>query len=163
MKDLPTKMVTDGVKALMNEMIFGASNQGPAWVLNQGDAGVIESLGLLSASQASKAAIPGRSTAAGHAFHVLYHLELLVRAMQGENSFATADWAGSWKKQAVTDAEWASVLKDLRETTRDYTERLDSGQEWDAISLTGTMASAAHMAYHLGALRQLLGMFQRRG
>ena len=35
---------------------------------------------------------------------------------------------------------------------------LRCGREWDVISRTGSMASAAHLAYHLGAIRQLVAI-----
>jgi hypothetical protein len=95
-------------------------------------------------------------TIAAHANHVNYGLELLNRWAGGEeNPFATADWEGSWAKQTVSLDEWQEVVAGLQHEAASWIAALEEPREWDEISFTGALASAAHIAYHLGAIRQL--------
>ncbi|WP_425618680.1 hypothetical protein NA78x_002390 [Anatilimnocola sp. NA78] len=56
----------------------------------------------------------------------------------------------------VTDAEWAELLPKLEKTVHEVIEVVANNQQWDEIIFTGCYASAAHAAYHLGAIRQML-------
>ena len=40
---------------------------------------------------------------------------------------------------------------------------VDQPRDWDEISLTGTLGSCAHIAYHLGAIRQIVGVVGASG
>jgi hypothetical protein len=39
---------------------------------------------------------------------------------------------------------------------------LNGSKDWDEESLTGSLASLAHLAYHLGAIRNMLGVAKQR-
>jgi hypothetical protein len=118
----------------------------------------VGTLAALSAAQASARPIPTRASPAALANHIRYHLDLLNRAIGGENAFATADWPGSWRVQIDSEDEWQTLLSELRARADRWLAALEVDREWDSISLTGTLASVAHMAYHLGALRQVVAL-----
>jgi len=145
------------VRTLLHELLYGPAPDA-VWVLDPGDTGLAGSLAALSAEQASARPIPTRASAAALANHICYHLELLNRAIGGENAFATADWPGSWRSQVVSDEQWQALLSAIRGQADRWLAALEVDREWDNISLTGTLASVAHIAYHLGALRQVMGL-----
>jgi hypothetical protein len=140
---------------LLIELTEGPSEKG-AWVLGRGDAGLVGLLRTVPAETASKPPAEGRMTIAAHAHHVKYGLELLNRWAGGEeNPFATADWEGSWAKQTVSRDEWQGLVAGLQREAASWIAALEEPREWDEFSFTGALASAAHIAYHLGAIRQL--------
>jgi hypothetical protein len=160
MATIDSKLVVGGVESLLREVLFGPA-AGAAWVLNSGDKGVLETLESISASDASRPLIPNRSSIAGHAGHLRYSLSLLNRWANGENPFVDADWPGSWKDQEVDQTAWEGILRGLREEATSWLAAATEPREWDPISLTGAMASAVHIGYHLGAIRQLMGHLGR--
>lgn len=154
----PSSMLALGsVRTLLRELLYGPAPD-TVWVLNPGDAGLVGSLTALSAEQASARPIPTRASPAALANHIRYHLDLLNRAIGGENAFATADWPGSWRVRIGSEDEWRALLSELRAQADCWLAALEVDREWDNISLTGTLASVAHIAYHLGALRQVVGL-----
>lgn len=128
-----------------------------AFLLNPGDPGLIRQLESISAEQASKREVPGKTTIAAHVDHVHYGLTLLNRWAAGEeNPFATAHWDASWQRGQVTEESWKMLRDNLRSEATKWKKAVDSRTEWDEISAPGAIGSAAHTAYHLGAIRQIL-------
>ena len=148
-----TGELTRTLENLFGELMHGVSGQG-GFMLNLGDRGMLRSLERLSAAEASAVTRTGSSIAA-HVAHVTYGLSLLNRWSQGENPFATADWAASWKKTSVADAEWEALRIQLRDEAARWLVVLRTPREVQAIELSGMIGSIAHLAYHLGAIRQI--------
>jgi hypothetical protein len=123
-------------------------------MLNVGDHGMLRSLERLSAAQASEPTRTGSSIAA-HVDHVRYGLSLMNRWSQGENPFADAEWQASWKKTSVNDAEWEGLRAQLRHEAAQWLVVLRTPRDVAGIELSGMVGSIAHLAYHLGAIRQI--------
>lgn len=124
-------------------------------LLNPGDAGLLGSLDRLSAAEASAVPPGGTASVAAHTDHLRYDLRLLNRWRPDEDPFAEADWSASWQRPAVSDAEWEALRALLRaeaEAFRDTLPRLLGAGETER---TGGIAGVAHLAYHLGAIRQI--------
>jgi hypothetical protein len=140
---------------LWSELVEGAHKPGNAFVLNSGDAGILKSLDALSAAAASRSVNEG-ATIAAHVQHVRYGLTLMNRwAREGGNPFADAKWDEAWKTGAVDAVQWAEIRSGLAEEARRWAEALRTPRQVEAIELTGMIASIVHLAYHLGAIRQI--------
>ena len=140
--------------ALASELGLGTAKTG-GFVLNRDDVGFVRSLDGLTAAQASASA-HGGATIAAHADHVAYGLSLLNRWMAGEqNPWATADWSLSWKRTTVTDDEWKALRDHVREQVRQWVAGMEVGREVGTLELNGILGNIAHVAYHLGAIRQI--------
>lgn len=140
---------------LFSELVDGAEPGGAAFVLNSGDAGLLRSLDQLSPADASRS-VQGGATIAAHAQHLRYGLSLMNRwAAEGGNPFADARWDEAWKLSGVDEAQWAEVRGGLRAEAREWAKTLGTPREASRIELTGFVASLAHLAYHLGAIRQI--------
>ena len=72
-----------------------------------------------------------------------------------ENPFADADWSASWKRTTVSESEWSSLRNDLQSEARKWQSAVRQPREFTDDELKGYLASAAHLAYHLGAIRQM--------
>jgi hypothetical protein len=152
---MPTDHIHDSLTTLFAELVNGASAGGSAYILNSGDAGLLKSLDKVPAAVASRS-LDGGATIAAHAQHVRYGLSLMNRwAVEGGNPFADATWDLAWKTTTVTDAEWAEIRRGLGEESRRWLEALARPRDLTAIALNGLIGSIAHLAYHLGAIRQI--------
>jgi hypothetical protein len=148
-------LLASALATVFAELVDGAPTGGGAYVLNSGDAGMLGSIDRLSALDASRSS-QGGATIAAHAQHVRYGLSLMNRwAREGGNPFADATWDAAWAISAVDDGEWAAIRQGLRHEAVRWTEALRAPRETDEPGLCGMIASAAHMAYHLGAIRQI--------
>ena len=151
--------ITDSVfqRALSNMLteIFDGPPGQEAYLLNPGDPGLLRQLDTIEADAASKRPMPGKTTIAAHVDHVRYGLSLMNRWSAGENPFGSADWSASWRKTTVSDAEWQDLRKQLRDEAHRWLEVLRVPREVNAMELDGIVGSIAHLAYHLGAIRQI--------
>ena len=148
-----TDELTTTLETLFSELMHGVSRAG-GFMLNVGDHGLLRSLERVSAADASVLTRTGSSIAA-HVDHVRYGLSLMNRWSQGENPFGSADWRASWRKTTVTDAEWEGLRAQLRHEAARWLVVLRTAREVEGIELTGMLASIAHLAYHIGAIRQI--------
>ena len=123
-------------------------------ILPFGDAGLLASLGKMSADEAS-ASSHGGATIAAHVAHVSYGLSLMNRWAAGENPFESADWSAAWRIGAVSEAEWTRLRDELRGESERQLAALASPRELAAIELNGVIGEVAHVAYHMGAIRQI--------
>lgn len=140
--------------AIFAELTAGAATTG-GFVLNAGDAGLLASLDRLDATGASSSS-DGGATIAAHTAHLAYGLSLMNRwAAEGGNPFAGARWDDAWRTAAVDDREWEKIRASLRDEATRWSEQLSRPREVMAIELNGMIGSVAHLAYHLGAIRQI--------
>src|SRR5579872_4841385 len=136
--------------------IFDGPPSDEAYLLNPGDPGLLHQLESMDARAASSRPMPGKTTIASHVHHVNYGLSLLNRWAAGDpNPWADADWNASWKHTTMTETEWQSLRQDLRRQAQEWKNAVAARPDWDDISAAGAIASAAHTAYHLGAIRQI--------
>jgi hypothetical protein len=152
---MQTNDITTSLTTLFSELVNGAPTGGGAFVLNSGDAGLLASLDKLAAADASRSVHHG-ATIAAHAQHVRYGLSLMNRwATDGGNPFADAKWDEAWKTSVVDESEWREIRGGLRDEARTWLRALGSPREVTTVELSGMIASIAHLAYHLGAMRQI--------
>ena len=147
-----TRDINSSLGLLFAELVDGAAEAGD--MLNPKDPGLLRSLDRLSSDAASATPTGGASVAA-HAEHLRYGLSLLNRWAGGENPFVDADWSASWRTTTVSDAEWERLRQGLRDEAQRWLETLRTPREVDEVELNGMIGSIAHLAYHLGAIRQL--------
>jgi hypothetical protein len=149
-----TRDIARSLTTLLSELVDGAPRTG-AYMLNKGDPGLLQSLEKLDAAAASRVHAAGASIAA-HVDHVRYGLSLLNRWAAGEkNPWTQADWTASWRKTSVTESEWKQLRASLGEQARRWSDALSTPRDVAEIELNGILGSIAHIAYHLGAIRQM--------
>jgi hypothetical protein len=148
-----TDQLTGILENLFGELMHGVSGRG-GFMLNPRDSGLLRSLERVSAAEASMPTRTGSSIAA-HVAHVAYGLSLMNRWGQGENPFGDADWAAAWKKTSVTEPEWEALRIQLRDQAAKWLVVLRTPREVQDIELSGMIGSIAHLAYHMGAIRQI--------
>lgn len=154
MAGMDTGGISSTLAHLFSELVAGTHKDG-GYILNTGDVGLLRSLDTLSAADASRS-VSGGATIAAHAQHVRYGLSLMNRwATEGGNPFADATWEEAWKISAVDAAAWEEIRRGLQDETDRWRAVLGSPREVSEVELKGLVASVAHLAYHLGAIRQI--------
>ena len=138
---------------LMRELTYGTAPTG-GFVLNPGDTGLLASLDRLTADAASMSSQDGASIAA-HVAHVSYGLSLMNRWAAGENPFASADWNAAWQIREVSIDEWDRLRSDLRTQVDGWLAAVVAPRKLGTVELNGVAGSVVHLAYHVGAIRQI--------
>jgi hypothetical protein len=150
-----TTEVSPALTRLFSELVEGARAGKQQFILNPGDVGLLRSLDKISAADASRSANDG-ATIAAHAQHLRYGLSLMNQWVRdGGNPFANARWDEAWATPAVDETAWNEIRSGLAHETREWLTMLDTPREVQGVELTGMIASIAHLAYHLGAIRQI--------
>lgn len=148
---------------LMSELVEGPPGR-TAFMLNRGDAGLLRSLDRIPWTAAVAPPPEGGASVAQHVDHLRYGLSLMNRWAGGDpNPFASADWTTSWKLTVASEEEWSALVGELERESRAWIGTLRSLTAEDdavqlglnAIMLRGVIGSLAHLAYHLGAIRQV--------
>ena len=148
----------DASRALVrvfSELTGGTEASQPGVVLNTGDVGLLQSLEKLSSEDASQSSAEG-ATIAAHAQHLRFGLSLMNQwAREGGDPFTGARWDEAWKISSVDEARWTEIRTGLRHESVQWREALASRPPTSTRDLHWMIGSIAHLAYHLGALRQI--------
>ena len=117
------------------------------------DGGLRSTLAKLSAAEASQEW--GGNSVAAHAHHILFSLDAFGAFIAGDRS--QRDWNESWSVSTVDDASWARLQQDLGDGYQKLRESIKTHAESGDEPLGGSLAAVAHLAYHVGAIRQKIG------
>ena len=154
MTDPAAGPVHSALSSILRELLEGSAEDA-GWVLNQRDPGLLRSLDRLTAAAASAVAAQGGASIAAHVDHLHYGLTLMNRWLKGEDPFAAANYSESWRRGTVTEEQWRALRDRLRSESRRWLEAVQQPRRLSVSELTGVAASIVHLAYHLGALRQI--------
>ncbi|MBN2875556.1 MAG: hypothetical protein JXM71_10720 [Spirochaetales bacterium] len=149
------------IRTLVIEVYDGPENPRMTWVVdNEPSCGILGTLRSIDAVTASRPfAADDGATAATHAGHVLFALNLANQALRGENAHENAVWKDSWKLARVDEAAWRALLDEIDTAVRSVLEAISRGAMFsDEWNLTGLLGQISHGAWHLGAIRQGLGL-----
>jgi hypothetical protein len=148
-----TATITSPLTALMSELVYGAKPQGN-FMLNGGDVGLLRALDELSAAEASQI-VNGGSTIAAHVDHVAYYTRLMNRWAEGQGLWDGADWTASWRRAMVDEEGWIKLRRSFADEVEKWMGVLKQPRDVNDRELATMIATIAHLAYHLGAIRQM--------
>ncbi len=157
MTDIPIASFTRAIADLLTEIGIDPPNPKGTWIVsNKSGAGMLASIDLLDARAASRVP-PGCANAiAGHVGHMIFALDLFTRAARGEDVYSKAKWSESWNVKAVDAAQWDDLRARLRALIIDAISIVNGTPRLDSQDMvTGGVALVAHLAYHLGAIKQI--------
>jgi hypothetical protein len=153
----PTDSIFQRALSKMLIEIFDGPPGSEAYLFNPGDPGLLRQLESISAEAASARPMPGKTTIAAHVDHVCYGLGILNRWFAGEaNPWAGADWNASWQRTTASGDQWRTLRENLRREAETWRKHVAARTEWDDVAASGALSSAAHTAYHVGAIRQIV-------
>ncbi len=144
---------TEGYLSVLHEAVEGPQQSDWSIFIDQGT-GMLQSLAMLTARQASQASTAGLSTIVAHTEHIRF-------ALAGMNAFLRSespqlDWAASWRITEHDEAGWETLQHDLSTEYQTFRGLFEQYSDWDSRAVGGAIGLLAHVCYHLGAMRQLL-------
>ena len=146
-RDVLTEAVQGGTPGQGTSFLDGTKADG------SGNHGLLATLAALTAPQASDPTALGVSVAA-HAAHVAYHMEVVVLWENGERG--PFDWKGSFGSGQVTPEEWTALQARVKVAYESLLHLPQDPAEPPEDTAGGLAGAVAHLAYHLGAIRQLV-------
>jgi hypothetical protein len=157
---IPVDDFRNGFLALWKELFEAKDDDGPSWVLDRGTS-MFETLAGISAEEASIPVSAQSANLAAQVNHTAYYIQELREGL-ATNWANQADWDGSWKVGAVDEAEWQALIQKLRAEYDWLKQAAYEVTDWSADIVGGTIAMVAHAAYHLGEIRQGIGVIKSR-
>lgn len=146
-------LLQTSVRNMLREAFDGPPNPRETWFTNnEANSGIFGVLGALSAEEAST--LVHGNTLAAHANHVQYHLSGTNELLE-TGKYPKMDWGMSWATTSVTAQEWEAVQAAVQ---HEYARLMRAIEcvGWSEEMTNEVLASLAHSAYHLGAMRQML-------
>ena len=118
---------------------------------------LFETLRTIDSRQASVPVGATCASLAAQVAHVTLYLEVLERAIVGDDE-GKVDWDEIWRTvEQVTPEEWDTLRANLEGTYRRVVAELGAVETWAADRhFAGALAITVHTAYHLGEIRQAL-------
>jgi hypothetical protein len=147
---LPNEIITDQLLAVFREACEGPKNPWSYFTDTGPSAGLFGCLVEMTPDEASK--IICGSTIAAHVHHVIFGFNASAAWVRGDHS--PRDWEESWSKKKVTEAEWAKMKSDLQLGADSLRQAITFHSEDSAHAFGGAIGAVAHLAYHLGAIKQ---------
>ena len=122
---------------------------------------LFETLADISAVQASRPLIENGATIAAHVEHPRLYLDVLEKAMCGEE-IGKINWREIWETvNEVSPAEWKRSVENLEKSYRRVFETIKNYDLWKHEDGFGSaLGILAHTAYHLGAIRQMASIIK---
>jgi hypothetical protein len=150
---MATTVPVEAVKIALATLFEEIMEQVNGYVLDKGTS-MFETLATITAEEASRPVSRQSATLAAQVNHLRFYMESIL-AMQ-EN----ADWASSWRVVAVTEAEWRDLIAGLRSVTEQVRGFIGTFDDWNETFLGGAIGIIVHCAYHLGEIRQGIGVIR---
>ncbi|HYF64663.1 MAG TPA: DinB family protein [Herpetosiphonaceae bacterium] len=122
---------------------------------------LFETLADVSAATASRPVAATCASLAAQVAHVTFYLDVLERALLGQE-VGRQDWGEIWRTvTAVSAEEWDASRERLKTTYQRVKASIVATERWDGENAIGaSLAIIVHTAYHLGEIRQGLGVLR---
>ena len=121
---------------------------------------LFETLATVTAAEASQPISTQCASIAAQVNHVRYYLEVLSGYMCQQPP-QSVNWDASWRVTTVSPEEWEALRQSLRDTYQQVRALFESIEAWDGEEdISGALAIVIHTAYHLGEIRQALGVLR---
>lgn len=120
---------------------------------------LFETLANVSAKEASRPISANCACIAAQVNHIRFYIDALSEFARTGVPKLT-DWPASWRVGPVTEEEWQSLISGLRSSYADVQTFVNTQEAWPPEVIGGAFALVAHCAYHLGEIRQGLGVLR---
>ena len=153
MTDLSLSDVVEQLTAILDEAFEHPPRAWSYFTDPSPDAGYFGLLAKLGAAEAGRSV--GGSSIAAQVRHVIFATEASIAFMEGEPEAPGLEaWQLSWQVPEVDEAAWTQMQAELRAVYERLRRVIASRATTNARSAGGAIAVIAHVAYHLGAIKQ---------
>lgn len=157
MAELSLDVVIGQIVNVLDETFIFRNKPWTYFTDNKPDAGYLGLLENLSATDASRPI--GGTSIVSHVHHVIFSLLESGAWIRGDHSHR--DWNESWRVNSVTDEEWSKMLEYVRTSFLALRTAIKDNGAKDIMTIGGTVGVLAHMAFHLGAIRQKVTLLRQ--
>lgn len=123
------------------------------------EASLFEILATVSVEEASRPIGASGTTLAAEVNHLRFYIDARNDEIRGGEQ-DPVDWPSSWHVGVVTEDQWQVLLAGLRTAYEEQRTYIQNLEDWDAWSVGDAFALVGHCAYHLGEIRQGLGLLR---
>lgn len=114
------------------------------------EVGLLTTLSGIRADEATR--LLAGTCIAGHAYHVAFGLDAATAWIRGDH--APRNWEESWQVGPLDEASWSLLQQRLRKGYETLRQAIEAHGGDSTEALGGAIGAVAHVAYHLGAIRQ---------
>ena len=150
MPGISTAEAIDQLLAVLREGFEGPAQRWSYFTDHGPEAGLLGTLDRLTAGEASVRY--GGTSIAAHAHHVGFGLEASAAWIAGDRE--PRHWEESWTLQTVDDETWRDLRARLREGHQTVRTAILAFASAGTETMGVAIATVAHVAFHLGAIRQ---------
>lgn len=144
------------LSSMLTEIFNGPPGQ-EAYVFSPGDLGLLRQLDTIDAQSASTKPPWGKPPIVAHVDHLYSGLAVLNKWFAGDpNPFAGVDWNAAWQRTTITEGEWRAMRDSLKREVETWKTAVAARTDWDPPTAAAALSTAAHTAYHIGVVRQIL-------
>jgi len=151
---IPVDTFCGGLVTVLEEIF----EQVHGYLLDRGTS-LFETLTSVSAEEASRPISARCACLAAQVNHVRFYIDVMNEAAR-TGEYTPADWDAAWRVGPVSDAEWQDLVERLRLAYQDVRAFAQTNETWNEQFVGGAFALVGHCAYHLGEIRQGLGVLR---
>jgi hypothetical protein len=157
--DIDESVAARQALSVLREAVEGPSGPSTYFIDNRPDAGLLGALGSIDAAGASR--IWGDTTIAAHAHHIAFAMADSAAIIEGNHT--PPDWKESWRVTAVDETAWKELVARVGREYQRLRRAIESRGSWGGEAFSDAVGSIAHVAYHLGAIRQKIVSLRASG
>ena len=159
---MTSAMLRDSIDLLLQEAYDGPAEPRETWFVNDAPgSGVLGTVRHLTASQAWYRPEGLSHSVAEHLHHILFSLNHAARCA-ATGTEIPADWDHSFDCGPQDEAHWQTMQRQLRESHLRLRMWVHADETFESTEcITRLLATIAHAAYHLGAIRQVAALAVR--
>jgi hypothetical protein len=135
---------------VLREAGEGPSGPSTYFIDKKPDAGLLRALAAITANEASR--IWGDTSIAAHAHHIAFAMADSAAILEGNRT--PPDWKESWSVTSVDDAGWKDLVARVGREYQRLRRAVESRGASSGELFGEAVGATAHVAYHLGAIRQ---------
>lgn len=150
MAEIETGAAVRQLLSVLREALEGPSGSWTYFIDKKPDAGLMGALGTVSADEASR--VWGDTSIAAHAHHIAFAMAASAAAIEGDQT--PVDWKESWRVTSVDEAAWTELVARVGREYQRLRRAVEARASSSGEAFGEAVGSIAHVAYHLGAIRQ---------
>ena len=150
MKQIDGSDAVQQLLTVLREAGEGPSGPSTYFIDKKPDAGLLGALGAINAEEASR--IWGDTSIAAHAHHIAFAMADSAAILEGNRT--PPDWKESWSVTSVDEAGWKDLVSRVEREYQRLRRAVESRASSGGDVFGEAVGATAHVAYHLGAIRQ---------
>jgi hypothetical protein len=157
--DIDGGVAVQQLLSVLREAVEGPSATWTYFIDKRPDAALLGALATISADEASR--VFGDTSIAAHAHHAAFAMAASAAAIEGDET--AVDWKESWRVTSVDADAWQALVSRVGHDYQRLRRALEARAASSDTAFGEAVGAIAHVAYHLGAIRQKIVALRARG